>query len=178
LPQQDGWTHSITPKTLRVRGCRLLADRASSGALGGAPGRGVGKPSEIGRQHRAPPLAKYLYFRLRLFLTFPDVLAAGSSRMIRSSTRGSSPPLRGTRLLRCPGHPQRRFIPRLRGTRRQHGHRDVVQRFIPAPAGGQFNRDWWWLIPLILVDTAPPALPGSARVMEPSSGRFSSPVTA
>jgi hypothetical protein len=34
-------------------------------------------------------------------------------------------------------------------------------------AGGPFNRDWW-LIPLILVDTAPPALPGSARVMEPS----------
>ena len=44
-------------------------------------------------------------------------------------------------------------------------------------AGGPFNRDWW-LIPLILVDTAPPALPGSARVMEPSNGRFSSPVTA
>jgi hypothetical protein len=44
-------------------------------------------------------------------------------------------------------------------------------------AGGPFNRDWW-LIPLILVDTAPPALPGSARVAEPSNGRFSSRVTA
>jgi hypothetical protein len=32
--------------------------------------------------------------------------------------------------------------------------------------------------PATLVDTAPPALPRSARVMEPSNGRFSSPVTA
>jgi hypothetical protein len=40
----------------------LLADRASSGDLGGAPGREVGKPREIGRQHWAPPSAKYILF--------------------------------------------------------------------------------------------------------------------
>jgi putative phosphoribosyl transferase len=48
-----------------------------------------------------------------------------------------------------------------------------MARFAPRWRG-PFNRDWW-LIPLILVDTAPPALPGSARVMEPSNGCFSSP---